>query len=257
LAYLFSHFPDDLPVIKENVRKGFLETQSKVNKWITDFKKRIDGEDDEDEDSYSRPAASTRGGSQFPIRRSSEGVRRSNDRDRYDPDPQALDDDFTTLELRDDEGKLDSPQIPSAYAYNSTTAAPPKPPRPAAHPDLNKPTPRAPLSGPIDELDALYQAPAGQPNSGNKARKWQPLTSTAPNPEVEDDRDPFSLGDSDEDDAKQKDLRAEDTERLKKAAADAGKDGEGVDKGSGELKPAERSGSLGTRDKEAEEILKS
>jgi len=30
-----SFLDDDLPVIKENIRKGFLETQSKVNQWVT------------------------------------------------------------------------------------------------------------------------------------------------------------------------------------------------------------------------------
>ncbi len=39
---------DDLPQIKENVRKGFLETQTKVNRWITDFRKKLDGEDNDD-----------------------------------------------------------------------------------------------------------------------------------------------------------------------------------------------------------------
>src|SRR5271167_1933442 len=42
-----SFIDDDLPVIKENLRKGFLETQSKVNGWITNLKKKIDGEDDQ------------------------------------------------------------------------------------------------------------------------------------------------------------------------------------------------------------------
>jgi len=40
-----SFIDDDLPVIRENLRKGFVETQKTVNSWITNLKKRIDGED--------------------------------------------------------------------------------------------------------------------------------------------------------------------------------------------------------------------
>ena len=77
----------------------------------------------------------------------------------------------------------------------------------------------------------------------------------APHPEAEDDKDPFSLGDSDDDDGRHKDVRVEDAERLKAAAAEAGK---AEDKGSGDvLRPAERAGgNLGVRDKEADEVLK-
>ena len=41
----------------------------------------------------------------------------------------------------------------------------------------------------------------------------------APSPVA--DHDPFSLGDSDEDEAKKKDLKPDDSERLTKAAAEA------------------------------------
>lgn len=102
---------DDLPVIRENVRKGFIETQAKVNKWITDFKKRIDGEDDDDELETSPGASAYRptpGQSRFDssqnYRKASEAGRRSGDVQRYDSDPRVLDDNFTELELRDDEG---------------------------------------------------------------------------------------------------------------------------------------------------------
>ena len=106
--------PDDLPVIKENVRKGFLETQKSVNKWISDFKKRIDGDED---DPYmgpprmdSPPRRQNFGPSQaeqmYGIRKSTDTGRKSTDRERYDADPHVLDDDFTSLELRDDEGEL-------------------------------------------------------------------------------------------------------------------------------------------------------
>ena len=131
--------------------------------------------------------------------------------------------------------------------------------RPLANPDLFKPTPVSPpQSGPVDEVDALYRNPSpnGQQTgvTGNKAggKKWQPLTSIAPNPEA-DEHDPFSLGDSDDEDAKTKDIKAEDTERLKKAAEEKKKV---EDSTAGDLKPAGRSGSVGQKDEVAEALLK-
>jgi hypothetical protein len=92
----------------------------------------------------------------------------------------------------------------------------------------------------------------GAAGSKGPAKKWQPLTSIAPNPES-DDNDPFSLGDSDEEEAKKVDLKPEDSERLKKSASVS--EGSGVKDGEEgkALKEAEKSGSL---NKDAEEILK-
>ncbi|OMP84486.1 CUE domain-containing protein 5 [Diplodia seriata] len=239
-----SFFDDDLPVIQENIKKGFLETQTKVNRWITDFKKKLDGEEeDEAQPGSSQPQRQNFGPSQsdqlYGIRRSAEG-RRSADRERYDADPRVLGDDFSTLELRDNE------------------AAQKRSNRPQANPDLFKPTPKPPQSGPVDEVDALYRnpTPPRQPSRRpvqTRPRKWQPLTSVAPNPEA-DDHDPFSLGDSDdEQEAKTKDIKAEDSERLKKAAA-VSETKDAKNEGSSP-RPAERSGSVGQKDKVAEELL--
>lgn len=245
-------FDDDLPVIRKNIEQGFRETQTKVNKWIVDFKKKLDGEPDE-YDQYGNPvqrASSSQGQGQYQgrqnygssqsdqlygIRKSAE-QRRSADRERYDSDNRVLGDNFEALELRDDE----TPQQRSN--------------RPLANPNLFKPTPVAPpQSGPVDEVDALYRNPSPSQQIGvtggkSGGKKWQPLTSVAPHPEP-DDHDPFSLGDSDEEDAKTKDIKVEDTERLKKAA-------EGKDSSTGELKGAERSGSVGQKDAAAEALLK-
>jgi len=91
---------DDLPVIKENIRKGFLETQSKVNQWVTQFKKKLDGEEDEND---NRPLDRLKQDGQ---RRSGDSMRRSTDRDRerYDADPRVLSDDFVGLDMSHDEG---------------------------------------------------------------------------------------------------------------------------------------------------------
>lgn len=124
--------------------------------------------------------------------------------------------------------------------------------RPLANPDLFKPTPVSPpQSGPVDEVDALYRQPSPNNQAGAKTggKKWQPLTAVAPHPEP-DDHDPFSLGDSDDEEARNKDIKAEDTERLKKAA-------EGKEGSSGTaLQEAGRSGSVGQKDAAAEALLK-
>jgi len=240
-----SFFDDDLPEIGRNIQRGFAETQKQVNSWITTFKKRIDGDDD-DEDLYSgssssnaRPARQNFGPSQseqmYGIRKSAEHApRRSVEQQRYDSDPHVLDDaEFSRLELRDDE------------------APPAQPPRTSSrlptNPDLFKPQPKPPQTGPVDEVDAFDRAnPSSTPNNGN-AKKWQPLTSVAPAPE--EDNDPFALGD--DDDEKAEDLRKEDTERLKNAARAS------ISAGSGEgakLKPVESEQS-GTKNKDAEELL--
>ena len=86
--------------------------------------------------------------------------------------------------------------------------------------------------------------------STGKTSKWQPLAAVDPSPMG--DHDPFSLGDSDDEETKKKDLKPEDSARLKKAAAEAMS--EEIETPSKELKPAERSGSTGTKDKEAEEL---
>jgi hypothetical protein len=104
----YSFMDDDLPVIRDNIRKGFLETQTTVNKWVTNFKKKLDGEDDELFNKQpARPAQGFQAGGQgYPnySRRSADMARQSADRERYDADPQVLGDDFSTLELRDSEG---------------------------------------------------------------------------------------------------------------------------------------------------------
>jgi len=94
---------DELPIIRDNIKKGFLETQSTVNKWVSNLKKKMDGDDEDN--MQGRPA---QGGyvpqQQYGGRRSSEYTRRSTDRERYDADPQVLGDDFAGLQMKDNDG---------------------------------------------------------------------------------------------------------------------------------------------------------
>ncbi len=112
--------------------------------------------------------------------------------------------------------------------------APRRSSRPLANPDLFKPTPPRPQSahsssgrrvsfqdGPPEEIDVHYpKSPSPRPPSSSaKGSKWQPLAAVDPNPVA--DHDPFSLGDSDEEEAKKKDAKPGDGDALQKAASEA------------------------------------
>lgn len=91
-------FDDELPVIQEKLRKGFMETQGKVNNWITTMKKRFDEEfADDDEHTQRPPQAQGHYG-----KRPGESSRRSGDYERYDADPQVLSDDFAGMKFTAD-----------------------------------------------------------------------------------------------------------------------------------------------------------
>ncbi|KAH0613249.1 uncharacterized protein H6S33_009629 [Morchella sextelata] len=182
-----SFIDDELPVIKENILKGFAETQNKFNSWITDIKKRLDGDSPE-----NSPPPSTRNSAQYA--RPATGRRGSRD-GGYDADPRVLTDDFTHLHLRD------------------TTTEAPQSRRPKANPGLFEPS-SADKAGRkvsfedrptnISDEDLYRPAPNPRPSasvspvrqpSPATTSKWEPLKSVEPAPM---DRDPFSLGDSDD-----------------------------------------------------------
>ncbi|KAI1760892.1 hypothetical protein GGR53DRAFT_507956 [Hypoxylon sp. FL1150] len=211
-----SFIDDDLPIIKENLRKGFIDTQSKVNTWFTNLKKKIDGEYDENEDE-TQPSKHQRQGHMG--RRNGEGSRRSADYDRYDADPQVLSDDFAGMRLHPDSRPSQDRQASNPSLYR------PPPPSTSPKPDGRKVAFKENMED-IDQYDASPRIPpkdsSATPPPG-KQSKWQPLSSIEPNPIS--DNDPFSLGDSeDEKDTKDKSggaIKMEDSERLKQATADA------------------------------------
>ena len=95
---------DDLPIIKESLKKGFLETQTTVNGWLTNLKKKIDGIDDDEGSSSSQPRYGAANPA-YRTRRSGDG-RQSGDYNRYDADPHVLGDDFGGIQLNDDGSKF-------------------------------------------------------------------------------------------------------------------------------------------------------
>ncbi|KAI3341292.1 hypothetical protein F4824DRAFT_309064 [Ustulina deusta] len=205
---------DDLPVITENIRKGFIETQTKVNSWFTSLKKKIDGEYDSDEDETQPSKHHPHGGLG---RRSGEGSRQSTDYHRYDADPQVLGDDFAGMRLNPD-------GTPSGQQSNNPNLNKSLPTATSAKPDGRKVAFRDTVED-IGLYDASPKIPpkdsAASPPVG-KQSKWQPLSTIEPSPIAEND--PFSLGDSeDEKESKggSKEIKLEDSERLKAATADA------------------------------------
>ncbi len=88
--------------------------------------------------------------------------------------------------------------------------------------------------------------------TSSKQSKWQPLSTVDPSPMGETDSDPFSLGDS-EDEKESKDrvggreIRMEDAERLKSAAAETS--------ATTPTRKPESAETSGTKDKLAEEKL--
>jgi hypothetical protein len=274
-----SFFDDDLPEIGRNIQEGFMETQKRVNSWITNFKKKIDGEDDEEDLDSSGQSGSKQndnwpprqdfGASQaeqlYQIRKSAERQqqqqRRSTETQRYDADPRELsEEEFERLELRDEETRTSSSAAEkmSKVRFTDNTAAPQQPPRTSsrktANPDLFKSQPKPPQSGPVDEVDAAERRMSGKDASeAEKSKKWQPLTSVAPHPE--DDNDPFSLGDDDDEkDSKGEDLRKDDTERLKKSARDSISAGTG-NAGDSDKTLAESETTASGRNADAENLL--
>lgn len=96
-----SFLDDDLPVIKESLKKGFVEAQTKVNSWVNTFKKKLDETFDEGNDGERQA-----GGSAFMGRPTRNQSRRSAEYDRYDADPELLSDDFAGMKFNSDGSKF-------------------------------------------------------------------------------------------------------------------------------------------------------
>ncbi|KAK3387059.1 hypothetical protein B0H63DRAFT_469027 [Podospora didyma] len=210
-----SFLDDDLPVIKEGLRKGFVETQTKFNTWFTTLKKKIDETFDEQDEQRQG-----QGSSSFIGRPTRDQSRRSAEYDRYDADPELLSDDFAGMQFNND----GTPKQSSRPFSNPNLFKPP-PPSKSPKPDGR----RVAFRETVEDIDAYNASPKLPPKdtvSPGKASKWQPLSAVEPNPIAEND--PFSLGDS-EDEKEVKDKRESkeiklddtDTDRLRKATADA------------------------------------
>ncbi|KAK3943503.1 CUE domain-containing protein 5 [Diplogelasinospora grovesii] len=213
-----SFLDDEFPVIKESLRKGFIETQTKVNSWFTNLKKRIDEQlvdKDEDDDRHAQ------GSSSFMGRPTRDQTRRSADYDRYDADPQLLSDDFAGMKFHSD-----GTPIQNTRAVSNPHLFKPPPPSKSPKPADGR---RVAFRESVEDIGDVYDASPRMPPketatpaaSAGRGSKWQPLSAVEPSPIAEND--PFSLGDSDDErDTKgSREIKMEDTERLRKATADA------------------------------------
>ncbi|KLO86687.1 Uncharacterized protein LW93_11469 [Fusarium fujikuroi] len=204
-----SFIDDDLPVIRENLRKGFFETQEKVNGWITNIKKKIEENFDESEEQTQRQGE--------PFRRPGESSRRSGDYDRYDADPQVLSDDFAGMKFSSDGTPVNRPMANTGMY---------KPPPPSTSPKPSNGR-RVGFKEETEEINMYDSSPRvppkdAPPATGTRGSKWQPMSAVEPSPIAEND--PFSLGDSEDEretHQKTKDDKTDDSERLKKATAEA------------------------------------
>lgn len=106
----YSFFDDDFFVIKEQLKKGFLEMQIKVNMWFMDFKKKIDEYFDEQEEECWWVEGSVGSSSNLFVGgrfiRDQNQMWRSVDYDWYDVDLELLSDDFVGMKFYSDGSKF-------------------------------------------------------------------------------------------------------------------------------------------------------
>lgn len=81
--------------------------------------------------------------------------------------------------------------------------------------------------------------------------KWQPLSTVNPDPVT--DHDPFSLGDSDDEESKKKDTRVDESIKLRPSAAEPVVTDHSLS-GKGDIDHQEEKGTVGMRDKEVETL---
>ena len=165
---------DDLPIIKDNIKKGWSSFLGKV-------KSKLDGEPEQPPPKPPRPGEY--------------GYHQQ--RSRYDADPRVLGDDFSHLNIQD-QNVGDTPRqshrplanpnlFKSARFSNSETN-----PNPPAMP----PRPEQPNTSTTALSPQSQTQTAGGPSP---SKKWEPLRPA-------EDRDPFAVGDSDDEDGKEEDL---------------------------------------------------
>ena len=161
---------DDLPIIRDNIKKGWSTFVGKV-------KSKLEGEPEQPPMQPPRP-----GEYNYPRQSAT----------RYDADPRVLGDDFSHLNIHDPSRRtsqtqsnrpLANPNLFKSTKFSNSPPAndispPPKPPRPENQ-GMN---PSSQSSG----------QPAGGPSP---SKKWEPLRPA-------EDRDPFAVGDSDDDEVK-------------------------------------------------------
>ena len=164
--------PDDLPIIKDNIKKGWSTFLGRV-------KSKLDGEPEQPPPPPPRPG-------EYGYHQ------------RYDADPRVLGDDFTHLKIQDQSAgtaprqshrPLANPNLFKSARFSNNSETNSTPPAMPPRPDQQASAPSA-LPTP-----SQTQTPGGP----SPTKKWEPLRPA-------EDRDPFAVGDSDDEEAKEEDL---------------------------------------------------
>lgn len=162
-----SFFDDDLPVIRDNLTKGFNDTRVKVNTWIDNFRKRIDNE---------------------PI----SGSSGHQEREGFDADPTLITDDFSHLHTESPRRPLQQYNQQSPFGQQ-TGQRPMWPSRPT---EATKRTVSTGSKKEVSFSPTAEEIPTnpliGDEREASPSRKWEPLRHVEPAP------DPFLVGDDDE-----------------------------------------------------------
>ncbi|GAO48590.1 hypothetical protein G7K_2762-t1 [Saitoella complicata NRRL Y-17804] len=239
-----SFLDDDLPVIKENLTKGFNETRKNITGWFTKVKGRLENE-------FAGQEQQGQGQGQY-------GQYQGRVSGQYDADPRVLGDDFSALEIRDNSGdahraptnpNLFKPSLPSRG--NSAIATE----------DLTSRT----ASSNLAPSNAGAAAQASSPS-----RKWEPLRARPPPTNA----DPFDLGDSDDEavggpalidndpsvasrnSGRDQDLFPEASQRLRRASmAEPSEETKSRRASTAHAEKLEEAGKAGTRDSTAVGLL--
>lgn len=165
---------DDLPIIRDNIKKGW-------STFLGRMKSKLDGEPEQP------PAQPPRPGEYDYHERTS----------RYDADPRVLGDDFSHLNIQDQSpGRaprqshrpLANPNLfkSARFSNSEVNATPPAmPPRPEQQSSITSPAPT--------------QSQTQNSSGPSPPKKWEPLRPA-------EDRDPFAVGDSDDEEGRAEDL---------------------------------------------------
>ena len=176
---------DDLPIIKDNIKKGWSTFLSKV-------KSKLEGEPEQPPPQPPRPG-------EYSYHQQTS---------RYDADPRVLGDDFSHLNIKDQSSEnasrqshrpLANPNLFKSARFSNSEAnsnPPTMPPRPENQPPPTFTVPLQPQSQ--SQLPTQTQTQPQMPTGPNSSKKWEPLRPV-------EDRDPFAVGDSDDEEGKEED----------------------------------------------------
>lgn len=195
-----SFFDDELPQIKENLAKGFNETKEKMNSWVENLRKKIDG-DDKQPGVFSGIFNNNKGvfGGLNSFASGSEGSK-NNSRQRpgkyYDQDPEEIN--FSGINMKDETNPRLPPRPdrkPTVVGGNNVSNTSNDSDSNSKWEPLQSASPNRMDSLNPDKSDTTTAKETGTKSSSTANSKKIPLKS-----DTTEDDDPFFIGDSDDED---------------------------------------------------------